>query len=346
MPMEKKPFLSAKGLLLCALLLLAAGIACAALSLSPRGTFALVEVDGQVVLERDLSSLAGTETVPLEGANGIQLTVELSPEGAGWPPPPAGPGVRPHRAAHPGGGVRHLPARPGHPPPGRGRGCHRRHLCTDWREDLPWKTQIWPRGLYRAFSCPGPGPLLFRGAAAPLPMMPPGAKLGLSNLATMYAADSLGLPSALFLAVFKGVFALLTRGGMAGLMSLSGGVISTVVMWLLLKRPTPLWGWWASAGPWPTTPPSCARPTSSPAPAYCFMCLPAGVRGAHRAADRSGAQADAEALGAAAKHPEVKLFSRTQKHLPRAARLRRCFFKLLFSFQSITSPGSRPIPPP
>ena len=41
----------------------------------------------------------------------------------------------------------------------------------------------------------------------PLPMMPPGAKLGLSNLATMYAADSLGLPSALFLAVFKGVFA-------------------------------------------------------------------------------------------------------------------------------------------
>ncbi len=80
--MEKKPFLSAKGLLLCALLLLAAGIAYAALSLSPRGTLALVEVDGQVVLERDLSSLAGTETVPLEGANGIQLTVELSPEGA------------------------------------------------------------------------------------------------------------------------------------------------------------------------------------------------------------------------------------------------------------------------
>ena len=74
MPMEKKPFLSAKGLLLCALLLLTAGIAYAALSLSPRGTLALVEVDGQLVLERDLSSLTGLETVPLEGANGIQLT--------------------------------------------------------------------------------------------------------------------------------------------------------------------------------------------------------------------------------------------------------------------------------
>ena len=52
----------------------------------------------------------------------------------------------------------------------------------------------------------------------------------------MYAAGSLGLPSGLFLAVFKGVFALVTRGGMAGLMSLSGGVVSTVVMWLLLKK--------------------------------------------------------------------------------------------------------------
>lgn len=110
------------------------------------------------------------------------------------------------------------------------------------------------------------------GLLPPLPMMPPGAKLGLSNLATMYAAGSLGLPSALFLAVFKGAFALVTRGGMAGLMSLSGGVVSTVVMWLLLKKPTPLWGWWASAGPWPTTPPSCAWPTSSPAPAWPFTC--------------------------------------------------------------------------
>lgn len=74
------------------------------------------------------------------------------------------------------------------------------------------------------------------GLLPPLPMMPPGAKLGLSNLATMYAAGSLGLPSALFLAVFKGAFALVTRGGMAGLMSLSGGVVSTVVMWLLLLK--------------------------------------------------------------------------------------------------------------
>ena len=74
------------------------------------------------------------------------------------------------------------------------------------------------------------------GLLPPLPMMPPGAKLGLSNIAVMYAAGSLGLPTALFLSVFKGLFALMTRGAMAGIMSLSGGLCSTVVLWLLLNK--------------------------------------------------------------------------------------------------------------
>lgn len=69
----------------------------------------------------------------------------------------------------------------------------------------------------------------------PLPMTPPGFKLGLSNLVTMYAAGSLGLPCALFLAVIKGGFALLTRGAAAGLMSLGGGLFSTLCMWALWK---------------------------------------------------------------------------------------------------------------
>lgn len=70
----------------------------------------------------------------------------------------------------------------------------------------------------------------------PIPLLPPGAKLGLSNLVTMFAAGSLGLPSALFLAVLKGGFAFLTRGVTAGLMSLCGGVVSIFPMWLLLKK--------------------------------------------------------------------------------------------------------------
>ena len=70
----------------------------------------------------------------------------------------------------------------------------------------------------------------------PLPGMPPNARLGLSNLATMYAAGALGLPWALCVTGIKAGFGFLTRGVTAGLMSLSGGLLSTFVMWLLLKK--------------------------------------------------------------------------------------------------------------
>lgn len=70
----------------------------------------------------------------------------------------------------------------------------------------------------------------------PLPFTPPGFKLGLSNLAGMYAAGCLGLPQALFLGALKGGFAFLTRGFAAGAMSLSGGLCSALCTWLLFKR--------------------------------------------------------------------------------------------------------------
>lgn len=79
------------------------------------------------------------------------------------------------------------------------------------------------------------------GLLPPLPMTPPGYKLGLSNVAAMFAADSLGLPCALFLAAIKGGFAFFTRGGVAGLMSLSGGVCSVLVSWALLKKTPTTW---------------------------------------------------------------------------------------------------------
>ena len=63
-----------------------------------------------------------------------------------------------------------------------------------------------------------------------LPVIPiPGAKLGLSNIVIMYALTSLNLPCALALAAVKAAFALL-RGGSAFLMSLAGGLLSTLVM--------------------------------------------------------------------------------------------------------------------
>lgn len=69
----------------------------------------------------------------------------------------------------------------------------------------------------------------------PLPMLPPGAKLGLSNLVTMYAAGAVGLLPALCIALLKGLFAGAMSGSVALLMSTAGGLSSTFVMWLLLK---------------------------------------------------------------------------------------------------------------
>lgn len=81
---------------------------------------------------------------------------------------------------------------------------------------------------------------VLEGMLPPVPGMPPGAKLGLSNVVMMYAAGTLGLPWALALAVIKGGFALLTRGAAAGMMSIAGGLLSTVCAWALLR--------WSRAG--------------------------------------------------------------------------------------------------
>ena len=77
---------------------------------------------------------------------------------------------------------------------------------------------------------------LLEGMLPPIPGLPPGARPGLSNIVTMFAAGSLGLPYALAIALIKGVFAFLTRGVTAGLMSLFGGLMSTLAMWAVWKK--------------------------------------------------------------------------------------------------------------
>lgn len=73
-----------------------------------------------------------------------------------------------------------------------------------------------------------------------LPGLPPGAKPGFSNIVNMFAAAQLGLPQALAIVLVKAVFAFITRGWAAALMSFSGGVLSTLVMyalWRARRRP-------------------------------------------------------------------------------------------------------------
>lgn len=68
------------------------------------------------------------------------------------------------------------------------------------------------------------------------PLLPPGVKPGLANIAVMVAALLCGAPSALFIALCKALFALATRGAVAFLMSLSGGLCATGLMLLLFYR--------------------------------------------------------------------------------------------------------------
>lgn len=70
-----------------------------------------------------------------------------------------------------------------------------------------------------------------------LPMLPPGIRLGLSNIVTMYALFVLGPVSGYTIAVLKSLFVLLTRGAVAAAMSASGGVASVTVMLLLSLLP-------------------------------------------------------------------------------------------------------------
>ncbi len=62
----------------------------------------------------------------------------------------------------------------------------------------------------------------------------PGVKLGLSNIAVMYALFFLNKKPAIAIAVLKGMFVVMTRGPIAGLLSLSGGLLSVIVMSLLM----------------------------------------------------------------------------------------------------------------
>ena len=68
----------------------------------------------------------------------------------------------------------------------------------------------------------------------PLPIAVPGVKCGLSNIAVMDALFFLGKKQAYLIAILKGGFVFITRGIIAGALSLSGGILSITVMLLLL----------------------------------------------------------------------------------------------------------------
>ena len=68
-----------------------------------------------------------------------------------------------------------------------------------------------------------------------MPFLPPGVKLGLSNIVTMFTAGTMGFIPALTVTLIKSLFALLTRGVTAFFMSFGGGLLSTIALCLMIK---------------------------------------------------------------------------------------------------------------
>ena len=68
-----------------------------------------------------------------------------------------------------------------------------------------------------------------------VPVLPFGVKPGFSNVVVMLASSALGLPAGLGIVLVKAVFAGITRGPAAMLLSGAGGLLSALVMGLLLQ---------------------------------------------------------------------------------------------------------------
>ncbi len=68
----------------------------------------------------------------------------------------------------------------------------------------------------------------------PLPIAVPGIKMGLSNIAVMYTLFFVGAKQAYGIAILKSGFVVITRGLIAGVFSLTGGILSVTVMLLIL----------------------------------------------------------------------------------------------------------------
>lgn len=78
---------------------------------------------------------------------------------------------------------------------------------------------------------------ILEGWVVPLFGLPPGVKLGLSNVVVMYALFFIGWKEAYLLSVLKAVGAFVTRGGIAASLSLAGGICSITIMLILMKLP-------------------------------------------------------------------------------------------------------------
>lgn len=75
---------------------------------------------------------------------------------------------------------------------------------------------------------------IFESMLPPFPFLPAGVKIGLANIVTMFTLFFIGKRQAFMLTFIKAVFVGITRGVTAGMLSLSGGILSITVLILLV----------------------------------------------------------------------------------------------------------------
>ena len=75
---------------------------------------------------------------------------------------------------------------------------------------------------------------IIESSLPPVPVPVPGVKFGLSNIAVMYALFFLSKGQAYTIAFLKALFVFATRGLIAGILSLCGGILSLSLMVLLM----------------------------------------------------------------------------------------------------------------
>lgn len=75
---------------------------------------------------------------------------------------------------------------------------------------------------------------IVENAMPPIPIAVPGVKIGLSNIAVMYALFFVGKNEAILIAILKSLFVLLIKGTVAAFLSLCGGLLSATIMIMIM----------------------------------------------------------------------------------------------------------------
>ena len=68
----------------------------------------------------------------------------------------------------------------------------------------------------------------------PISALPPGAKIGFANIAVMFALLNFSYADAVLIVIVKSLFVLITRGPASFFMSVSGGLLSVVILIVFL----------------------------------------------------------------------------------------------------------------